>query len=67
MKAFGAGSLSFDAGYNLSTLLSHLEGLESHEAETLPNQTSHRRWKRQELVEQAIAKLNEAVDMGGES
>lgn len=66
MKPYGAGSLSFEAGYDLSMILSHLEGLESHEADTLPQRLSHKRWKRQALVEEAIDKLNEAVDMGDE-
>jgi len=66
MRPFGAPGSSFRYGYTLPVLLSHLEGLKDDEAETMNESGKGPKWKRLKLVEDAIALLNEAYDMGEE-
>lgn len=66
MRPFGEDSMSYRAGYSLSLCLSHLEGLQDEEAETLCSSGRGPKWKRANLVEEAVAKLTEALDMGEE-
>ena len=66
LKRYGGNSSTAEMGYDLPLLLGHLEGLCEDEAETLPSKTSGQKWKRHELVEAAIQKLNEAMEMGNE-
>jgi hypothetical protein len=66
MKPFGEHSLSYRAGYTLGVCLSHLEGMQGAEAETLCSSGRGPKWKRANLVEEAVAKLTEACDMSEE-
>jgi len=67
MKAFGIGSLSYEHGYDLPIVLSHLEGLLDGEVDLIHEQGGgKKKMQRIALVEQAIEKLSEAMDMGGE-
>ena len=66
LKPFGTGGLSHNHGYTLSLLVGHLESLVDAESETLPESTKGRRWKRMDLVEDALQKLNDALAMGRE-
>ena len=65
LKPFGAGGLSYEHGFSLPVLVSHLEGLVDDEqcAEFSP---WGRRAKRLAKAEEALALLQDALDMGGE-
>jgi len=65
LKPFGAGGLSHDHGYTLPVLVSHIEGLVDEE-QSASFADFGRRAKRLEKVEQALALLQDALDMGGE-
>lgn len=67
MKPFGKESSSYNIGYDLPLLLSHLEGLLDGEVNEIHELgAAKKRMARVELVEQAIEKLTEAADMGEE-
>lgn len=58
LPPYGKDSLSFTAGYDLSLLLGHLEGLVDGEA--LFAEANPKAAKRHDLVEQAVMLLQEA-------
>lgn len=64
LKPFGHGGTAHEYGYDLPLCLSWLESMVEHESET----TGSRGRKHQRLrkVEEAVALLNEAMDMGNE-
>jgi hypothetical protein len=66
LKPFGGGGTTHDLGYDLPLLLGHLEALKEDEEGNLPASGKGMKWKRIELVDNAIAILNEAADMGNE-
>ena len=66
MKPFGAHTTSYRHGYSLAVCLSHLEGLRDGESETLNASGKGLRWKRMNLIDEAVAKLTEAYDMSEE-
>lgn len=62
MKPFGEHCLSYRSGYTVELCLSHLEGLLDAERERKRGQGKYR--ERMGLIEDAVEKLNRAVDMG---
>lgn len=69
MKPFGINGLSYSHGYDLPVLVSHLEGLLDSEVDECHSGRGGGKkvMKRIELVEAALQKLDEAMDLGGES
>lgn len=64
LRPLGHGGSTVEDGYTLPLLVGHLEGLVTDEEDSC----GHRgpKAKRLELVQDALAKLNEAMDMGDE-
>ena len=58
LKTYGGG----DSLFTLSDLISHLEELASNEEETLKLSGKGLKWKRHEIVEDAVRKLNAALE-----
>ena len=66
LKQYGGESAMFELGYTLPSLVGLLETLSYEEALTLSERCTGPKWKRQDLVDDALAKLNEAMEMGKE-
>lgn len=64
LRPFGKDSLSYEHGYDLSLLVSHIEGLISGEEDTCNFRGP--KGKRLRKVEDALELLQEAMEMGRE-
>lgn len=64
LRPFGHGGSTVDWGFTLPLLLGHLEGLASDEEQNCGSRGP--KAKRLELVQDAIDKLNQAMEMGDE-
>lgn len=65
LRPFGHGSQTIEWGYSLPLLLGHIEALASDEENNVTGSKGPKA-KRLELVQDAIDKLNQAMDMGDE-
>jgi hypothetical protein len=66
LKPFGAGGRTRQCGYDLPLLLGHLDGLAFDEEDNVVG-TAGVKAKRLDKVLAAIALLQDAAEMGGES